>query len=115
MNRSALIAAGVIAFDLGVLVVSSHAAPGDPLWKSGKANEVTGPVSISISGTSGGSDLSFNFTKFTTTYTPATCTANGGKPGVQKGVQGCVLPGKGGPAGSSDQGSGGVVTSYKTH
>jgi len=53
------------------------------------------------------------FMKFDTVNTPQSCMTRGGKTASQNGVQGCLLPGKDGPASISDQGSGGVITSYK--
>jgi hypothetical protein len=112
MKRSALIAVGVIAFDLGVLVVSSHAATDD--LKIGKANGLT--VSHQVDNASPKlQDVSLAFQKIDLTNTLASCKSKGGKPATQNGVNGCLLPGKGGPTAISDQASGGVTTSFKTH
>jgi hypothetical protein len=98
MKTSTLIAAGAIAiaFDLGVLVVSSQAADDHVPFKNTKAEAV-----------------SLNFQKIDLTHTEKMCATNGGKLGAQNGVQGCLLPGKGGPASISDQAAGGTLTSYK--
>jgi hypothetical protein len=114
MRKTALVIAGVLAFGLGGMVVTSHAATDAPTPEGGKTNTLTLSQHINPSSPKL-LDATVSFAKFTTTYTPATCTANGGKSGVQNGVQGCVLPGKGQPAGISDQGSTGGLSSYKTH
>jgi hypothetical protein len=113
MKRAALIAAGVIAFDLGVMVVSSHAATDD--LKIGKANAVTAPAPAKTPLPAKAEDISLNFLKIDLTNTLATCKAKGGTPATQNGVKGCLLPGKGGAAAISEEARGGYLASYKTH
>ena len=102
MRKTAILIAGAIAFDLGVLVVASHA--GDDLSATVKYK------AAKIAEAAPQSDF---FLKFDTVNTPQSCMTRGGKTASQNGVQGCLLPGKDGPASISDQGSGGVITSYK--
>lgn len=105
MKKSALILVGAIAFDLGVVVATGHAAS-DGFWQTG-VNKQTDDK------TANAAPQAYVFMKFDTVNTPQSCMTRGGKTASQNGVQGCLLPGKDGPASISDQGSGGVITSYK--
>jgi hypothetical protein len=78
MRKTALVIAGAIAFDLGVLVVSSHAAT-DPVI-------TTRPHKPFVA------LKSFKFMKFDAVNTPQSCTTKQGTPTTQGGVKGCLLP-----------------------
>lgn len=124
MNKTALALAAAITFDLGVLVVAGQAATA-PAPASGACLKVkltdcmvssiaTGaPVKGGQSGQTPTESLSLNFTKISVDYTPQACLANGGKLATQKGVQGCLLPGKDGAGSISNQAPVGNLSSYK--
>jgi hypothetical protein len=92
MRKTALLIAGAIAFDLGVVVVSSHAAADGFLKLDGiKSDKVT----AGASGHKAEVALQdFHFVKFDAANTPQSCMTDGGKTTTQSGVTGCLLPGK---------------------
>ena len=78
MRKTALVIAGAIAFDLGVLVVSSHAAT-DPVIETRPHKPF---VALK----------SFKFMKFDAVNTSKSCATGHGTPTTQGGVKGCLLP-----------------------
>ena len=104
MNKTALVLAGVIAFDLGVMVVAGHAATA-PAPASGACLKVkltdcmvTSIAPAAPAKSAPSEQISLNFAKFDAVNTPQSCMDKGGKATTQHGVQGCLLPGKGGGA-----------------
>ena len=83
MRKTALLIAGAIAFDLGVLVVSSHAAPADHLKQQELKTTPDKPI-VPLK--------SFKFVKFDAVNTSQSCTTKHGTPTTQGGVNGCLLP-----------------------
>jgi hypothetical protein len=103
MRKTALVVAGAIAFDLGVLVVASHAATDD--LKIGKANAVTTPAPAKTPLPAKAEDdftpmkvkanvalKTFKFIKFDTVNTSKSCMTSHGTPTTQGGVNGCLVP-----------------------
>ena len=85
MRKTAFLIAGAIAFDLGVLVVASHAATGEDFLKGNKANAKatgSGAPANATEGAGGGkvSVQDFHFYKIDKVHTSEACMNNGGTP-----------------------------------
>lgn len=100
MNKSALILAGAVAFDLGVLVVAGHADTLHPV-KSAKADVAVSSYSTGAGGGAGKANpQEFHFTKILDASSPALalCMRYGGtvvknKAGEQACMSKQVIPG----------------------
>ncbi len=79
MKTSAILLAGAVAFDLGTMVVPSHAAS-DMYMKIHKTSQL--PTE----------QVQFNFIKIDMTNTASVCATKGGKVVPHEGVQQCQLP-----------------------
>jgi len=78
MRKTAILIAGAIAFDLGVLIVAGYADTLHPI-KSGKADVVVSPYSTGAGGGSGKVSMQdFHFTKIDDKSTPEMCMMHGG-------------------------------------
>lgn len=96
MRKTALILAGAIAFDLGVLVVAGQAATA-PAPASGACLKVKLTDCMVTSIAPGApvknaptEQISLNFAKFDAVNTPQSCVTNGDKVTNQNGVPGCL-------------------------
>jgi hypothetical protein len=87
MRKTALVIAGAIAFDLGVLVASSHAAPPPGPGPYMKVDGTAAPAykaNLALK--------TYKFLKFDTVNTSKSCATGHGTPTTQGGVKGCLLP-----------------------
>lgn len=96
MRKTPLILAGAIAFDLGVMVVSGHAAEPAKLPQPAPASKTAVDMFIKVGKAE---SASLNFSKFKTEYlkidnvqTRQACKAGGGKVVKQNGAAACQTP-----------------------
>ncbi len=82
MSKTALILAGALAFDLGVVVAAGHAAETSNAKQIGTAKATPNDAV----------DGFMTFLKFNEAFKAEACMTNGGKTTTQNGAPGCLLP-----------------------